>query len=188
MKKVAKLLAVLLPLAIVVTGCQNSANGDVSGGGDDDNNVVGDGWVTVFHQFYLYGRAPEFNFHVNNGYVEIQRMYLNNSASATGAAILFDFTQTPTQEHSEINPWWQNTIGNAAQPGASIQGTGADRLFRLEAAVEGSHSHGGGFGSPLLEQFTHIGFVFRTTDVGDTRFAFGVHPNHIEVNFSTLLD
>jgi len=181
MKKVAKLLAVLLPLAIVVTGCQNSANGDVSGGGDDDNG----GWVTVWTE--ITDVDGSIHFHVGGGgegFIEIQRIFLNTSPSTTGAVTLFNFTATPI--HGTLDPeggvplFWANIT--------FVEDAGtAEGRFVLDSVGDAWH-YGGGFASYLINSNDYIGFVVRTEDAGNARFAFGPAPNHIEVNFSTLLD
>jgi len=145
---------------------------------EEEDTGVPEGWTAVFRQITGAGAAgPEFNLHVNNGYVEIQRIFLNDTASVTDATILFDFAQYPTYEYTDVNYWWPNTINQDDR----IEGTGDDRRYRLGS--DNAHVHGGGFASPTLEAYAYIGFFIRSTNLGDTRFV----ARNIEVRFDSLV-
>ena len=181
MKKIAILLSVLLPLAIVFTGCPGNG-GDPANG---DAWYTTNEWTTVISPIvHIYGDGA-FHFHVGGGgpgFVEIQRIFLNNTASETGATVIFNGTANPPhQGNDSAHFWWIDLQGN-------VEGAGTAN-GRLVLQSDGdNHVHGGGFGSPLLNGNTHIGFVARSTDVGNARFMFGAssNPDHVVINFDTL--
>ncbi|MCL2600507.1 MAG: hypothetical protein FWD88_04940, partial [Treponema sp.] len=183
MKKIAKLLAVLLPLAIVFTGCQNgTTNGD---NGDDLDWSTSGNWVTVWSP--IADADGSVHFHVGGGgpgFLEIQRIYLNNSQSETGATTIFNFTASPAHLGGDsAHFWW---VGPAIDTNAADVGTANGRL--VLASDGDNYVFGGGFGSPLLNDNAYIGFVIRTDDGGNVRFGFGpdTHANHSIVLFSNL--
>jgi len=184
MKKIAKVLAVLLPLAVVFTGCQNGTTDNNGGTTDGDPWHTTGEWTTVITP--IDDADGSLHFHVGGGgagFLEIQRIFLNTSPSETGATVIFDGTANPTNLGNDsehfwwVNPDFTNNIENA--------GTANGRLV-LESDGD-NYVYGGGFGSPLLNGNTHIGFVARSTDVGNTRFTFGpAGPGVTEVRFDTL--
>ena len=183
MMRVVKLFAVLLPLTMVLAGCQTARVGPAVG--IDDTPWGTDGWVTVFRP--ITDLDGTIHFHAGGGgaaFLEIQRIFVSNSASEEGATVLFDFTASPTHlgpgsEHF----WWVNPdlMGNI------VDGETPDGRFVL-ASNGDDYRYGGGFGGPLLAGNAYIGFVIRTDNGGNARFAFGGYPGHIVVSFRELME
>ena len=180
MKRFAKLVAVLLPMVMVMTGCPN---GNDNGGGDtpDPDWNTGGQWKTVYHVYETEGDGS-FHLHVNEGYLEIQKIFLNNTATATGATTVFDFTATPTHTSADDggNIWWVDWDGGNVEDAGTPNG----RLKFAGGDDGDGYVHGGGFGSPKFATFSCIGFVIRTTGGGDTRFEFPKDAIH---QFGSLL-
>jgi hypothetical protein len=111
-------------------------------------------WVLAWMET---GDGVEHALHANNGYIEIQKIYINNSATLTGATILFDFTKPAVlpDEVTGIPYWWENFFGRV------VDGKVVHEAF-------GDYEYGGGFATPT--KFTHIGFVVRTNTLGKGGF------------------
>jgi len=144
-----------------------------------------DGWVTVFSA--ITDMDGTFHFHAGGdgpAFLEIQRIFVNNSAVEEGATVLFDFTASPTNlgpgtEHFMwVNP---DLMGNIAD------GETEDGRFVL-VSNGNDYRYGGGFGSLLLAGYAYMGFVIRTDNGGNARFAFGGYPNHVVVSFRELME
>ncbi|MCL2600506.1 MAG: hypothetical protein FWD88_04935 [Treponema sp.] len=179
MKTTAKLFAVLLPLAMVLAGC---ATARVAAPAVDDTPWNTDGWVTVFRS--ITDVDGTVHFHVGGGgpgFLEIRGIFVNDSATKEGATVLFDFTYDPAASAGHF--WWVNPelLGNVGNAGT------ADGRFVL-ASNGDDYRYGGGFGTPLLDGNAYIGFVIRTGDGGNARFAFGGYPGHTVVPFRDLVD
>ena len=177
MRNVAKLLAVLLPLAVVSMGCRTTAG--VANGAPWST----EGWVTVYSA--INNVDGTLHFHVGGGgfgFLEIQRIFVNDTATEEGATVLFDFTASPTHQTPGaghffwVNHDLESRIVNA--------GTAYGR-YVLESSGN-DYRYGGGFGSPLLGDSAYIGFVVRTDSGGNARFAFGGYPGHVVVMFGEL--
>jgi len=95
-----------------------------------------------------------FNFHANDCYIEIQKILINDSATMTGATVLFDFTAPEVSgDESGIPYWWANYWGQEfVKDGRYIHD------------VEGGWVYGGGFATN--QSFNYIGYIFKTNTEG----------------------
>jgi len=180
--KIVKLAAVLLFLATALTGCQTTR---VAPAEIDSSPWSTDGWVTVIRA--IDNIDGTIHFHAGGGgrgFLEIQKIFVNNNPSATDAAVLFDFAAAQThQEPGMGNLWWVNPelLGG-------IRDGGTENGRFMFASNGDEYRYGGGFGSPLLGENAYIGFVIRTDNGGNARFAFGGYPGHIVVPFRDMAD
>ena len=115
-------------------------------------------WVTGYYEI----TDPDteiMGLHVENGSVQIQKIFVNDSESAEGATVLFDFSVSPIAVDASVYEW-----------GAASFDTGvANGVYTL--AGTGDYVPGGRFGSSDLKaQGSFIGVVMKSRNYGNTRF------------------
>jgi len=124
----------------------------------DDRDILND-WVTAYYETKENPQALEF--HVNNGSVVIQKIFVNDIRDEAGATVLFDFTDDPAYDGD--NFWWgADSLDDFISGGSYV----------LES--DGDYVGAGRFGSGLLQDAVYIGFVIKSEDgLGDTRIRLG---------------
>ena len=166
MKKASKLLlALLIAAALVFTfiGC------DGDGDGEDETPET---WSLIWYETKA---DPGLHFHVNDGALIVQKVILNNTKTATGAYVLFDFTATPAFDDDDI--YWMDALPDFVKDIGTAKG-------RYELKSSGDHVWGGGFGCAPLDGpgYAFMGFyVLDGAELGDARIV-----NDGETKFSDM--
>ncbi len=115
-------------------------------------------WVTGYYEI----TDPDTEImalHVNTGSIQIQKIFVNDSESATGATVLFDFSAEPIAIDTSVYDWGK----------ASFDTGVANGVYTL--AGTGDYVPGGRFGSGALKaQGSFIGVIMKSRNYGDTRF------------------
>ena len=175
MKKASMLLWVLLAVSlsmVLVIGC---------GGEDDpDPEEVASVWKTVYLALEEgvsdLGRAVNtLHFHVNDGTVEIQKVFVNKTKSTEGAKYILDFTQEagdPQKYFGDAGGYWYHKDGDVAAFEAFVQDGGTDD-GRFVISSTGAYVYYGAFasGAAYGNEANYWGFIIKKgTNLGDARF------------------
>jgi len=138
-----------------------------------------DEWKTVW--IHLSDDTEIMEFHVNTGYVEIQKIIGSDIDSEDGAFVAFDFTATPTHDNDNFY-WGADDLDAFVSGGAYV------------LSSSGDYKAGGRFGAEMGGMY--VGFVLRSPTanelgLGDARIRVGKSDgdNFVEievVRFSAL--
>lgn len=123
-------------------------------------------WTTVWFDYSVLDDTPNvLTMHIDgNSEIGIQKIFVNSSASETGAVTLFDFTQNPPVFSG--TDWW-----SAASSFTAFYDS-AKSCYYL--STTGAYSQGGRMGMPDFGGKTHIGFRIKAENgLGDVRFELG---------------
>jgi hypothetical protein len=154
--------------------------------GPDPGGEEGDLNLTEWTPAYIDTTDSSINtiiFHVNAGFVEIQKVFVNSTKSMDGAFPVLDFTMADPN----VNVYWSNITGEAVDTGT------ADGRFVIDK-TEG-YTRWDAFGSPAaFDNSAPVWiFVIRTTSedktgLGDARVQFGPDgtPPPPVVNFNAM--
>lgn len=157
MKKASKLLWLLASLAmavIVLAGCSQDV---------EDNSIdIPDGYMVLY---YGYASGVDgIHFHAGDmggGEIEVLKIFLSNGKKTKGAKLLFDFSNDPAWDQSDMYDW---------APNGDFTSRINDGLYKHSGAA--SYSYGGGFASPSFTDYDTVGFIIKNTDeetLGDVR-------------------
>ena len=171
MKKASKLLWVLLALSMVlVVGC----------GGDDsgDPKPEDSPWEVVYLPL-VEGTSVDravntMHLHLNNGSVEIQKVFVNTAKNTTGAKYILDFTQNagtaPEIYWGDAGGYWYHKDGDVAAFNAFVQDGGTENGRFVFSGTE--YLYGGAFasGAAFGNDANFYGFIIKKgTVLGDAR-------------------
>ena len=173
MKKASKLLWVLLVAMlsmVLVIGC----------GGEDsgDETKTESPWKVIYLPLVdgtSVDRAVNtMHLHLNNGSVEIQKVFVNTTKSTTGAKYILDFTQNagtaPNIYWGDAGGYWYHKDGDVAAFNAFVQDGGtANGRFVFTGT---GYVYGGAFasGAAYDNNANFYGFVIKKdTVLGDSR-------------------
>ena len=133
-------------------------------------------FVPVTHQ--LPAGVTGIKIHTNGELVEIQKIFVNNTASASGATVLFDFTKTT----------WAEVVHSSCSPGEGTSYGVLEELWtpgKSYKLYDSGYGWGGWFTSTLLTEGKYLGFIVETTLTGGARFELVGAGG--EIHFASLL-
>jgi len=106
-------------------------------------------WTTVYYEI-TDAATDTLEFHVNKGYVEIQKIFVNSVDDPDGAVVLLDFTTDP--------PTVDASVTDREAGGEVVAGE------KYVLTSDGDYVFGGKFKSALFATNSYIGFVIKSSE------------------------